>query len=222
MIEAQITDPYAPYAKSRTRMVESLRARGIRDQSVLKAMESVPREQFVEPALAANAYGDHALPIGANQTISQPYIVARMSELLEPQPSDTVLEIGSGSGYQTAILSKLVARVYSIERLAVLARSAQKRMSDFGIYNVTVKCFDGTIGWSEFAPYQGILVAAGGPKVPEMLTNQLADGGRMIIPVGTLAQQNLIRVTRRADKLITEDFGPCVFVKLIGRHGWED
>lgn len=219
MIEPRITDPYAT---ARARMIESLRARGIRDRRVLEALASIPREQFVEPALAANAYGDHALPIGSNQTISQPYIVARMTELLEIEPSDTVLEIGSGCGYQTAVLSKLVARVYSIERVAALARGAQKRLSDLGIYNVTVKCFDGTFGWSEFAPYRGILVAAGGPDVPRTLTDQLAIGGRLVIPVGSVSQQNLIRITRQADRLITEDFGPCVFVKLVGRYGWED
>ncbi|MGH6630118.1 MAG: protein-L-isoaspartate(D-aspartate) O-methyltransferase, partial [Burkholderiales bacterium] len=167
-----------------------------------------------------NAYGDHALPIESNQTISQPFIVARQTELLEATKQDRVLEIGAGSGYQTAVLAAVAGQVFALERLPELAREAQQRLREAGIYNAAIKCFDGTYGWSEFAPYRGILVAAGAPDIPDPLIEQLAIGGRLVIPVGTLKEQRLLRITRTEDGTTMEDFGACQFVRLIGRHGW--
>jgi protein-L-isoaspartate(D-aspartate) O-methyltransferase len=203
-------------------MVERLRDHyGIRDPRVLAALGDTPRHLFVPEALQSRAYGDHALPIAANQTISQPYIVARMSELLEVDRHSRVLEIGAGSGYQTAVLAKLAGQVYSIERIAELAREAQARIRSLGIYNATVKCFDGTLGWNAHAPYDAVLVAAGGPEVPEPLVAQLKVGGRLVIPVGsTRESQQLVRVVRTEDGFVREEHGPCAFVPLIGRYGW--
>jgi protein-L-isoaspartate(D-aspartate) O-methyltransferase len=206
----------------RERMVKRLREHyGISDRRVLDAMLTLPRHFFVPEALQGRAYGDHALPIAANQTISQPFIVARMSELLELDDRSRVLEIGAGSGYQTAVLSKLAAQVYAIERIAELARQAQARIRGLGIYNATVKCFDGTLGWSAHAPYDGILVAAGGPDVPEPLLAQLQIGGRLVIPIGeTRESQRLIRVIKTEQGYEREDQGACAFVPLIGHYGW--
>ncbi len=203
-------------------MIERLREQyRIRDTRVLEAMRSVPRHVFVPEALQSRSYGDHALPIAREQTISQPFIVARMSELLEANDRSRVLEIGAGSGYQTAVLSKLAAQVYSIERIADLAREAQSRIRNLGIYNATVKCFDGTLGWSAHAPYDGILVAAGGPEVPEPLLAQLGIGGRLVIPVGaTRESQTLVRVIKTDKGYEREDHGACAFVPLIGHYGW--
>ena len=203
-------------------MVERLRSHyRIRDERVLAAMADVPRHLFVPEALQARAYGDHALPIDANQTISQPYIVARMTELLECDRSSRVLEIGAGSGYQTAVLARVAGQVYAIERIAELARQAQSRIRSLGVYNATVKCFDGTMGWNAHAPYDGILVAAGGPEVPEPLLAQLKVGGRLVIPVGASREsQRLVRVVRAEDGYKEEEHGACAFVPLIGRYGW--
>lgn len=208
------------FQSQRARMVELLRARGIRDENVLNAMREIPRHIFVPEALQAKAYGDHALPIGEMQTISQPYMVARMTELLETNKDSTVLEIGAGCGYQTAVLSAVAGRVFAIERISGLARMAQSNIRKLDCYNATVKWFDGTIGWSEHAPYDGILVAAGGPEIPEPLVQQLAIGGRLVIPVGDTEQQSLVRVIRTETGIKREDHGACVFVKLIGRYGW--
>ncbi len=184
-------------------------------------MRSVPRHAFVPEALQGRAYGDHALPIIANQTISQPYIVARMTELLETTSESRVLEIGAGSGYQTAILAKVAGQVYSIERIANLAREAQARIRQLNIYNATVKCFDGTLGWAANAPYDAILVAAGGPTIPEPLVAQLKVGGRLVVPVGDSREsQRLVRVVKNAAGYTQEDHGACAFVPLIGQHGW--
>jgi len=210
------------YQAQRRKMVDLLRRHGISNQAVLKVMEEIPRHMFVPEALAAKAYGDHALPIGHMQTISQPYMVARMTELLEIGPSSTVLEIGAGSGYQTAILAALAARVFSIERIAELSRGAHASVRQLGFHNATIKAFDGTIGWSEHAPYDGILVAAGGPTIPDPLVSQLGVGGRLVIPVGDQENQNLVRISRTAAGLVREDLEPCSFVKLIGRYGWAD
>ncbi len=203
-------------------MVERLRDHyGIRDRRVLDVMRATPRHLFVPEALQGNAYGDHALPIAANQTISQPYIVARMSELLEVDNQSRVLEIGAGSGYQTAVLARLAGQVYAIERIAELARVAQTRIRALGIYNATVKCFDGTLGWSAHAPYDAVLVAAGSPEVPEPLLAQLKVGGRLVLPVGAARDaQRLVRVIRTDEGYQTEDHGACAFVPLIGRYGW--
>ena len=203
-------------------MVERLRDHyHIRDERVLAAMRSVPRHAFVPEALQGRAYGDHALPISGSQTISQPYIVARMTELLESDGDSRVLEIGAGSGYQTAVLAKVAGQVYSIERIADLAREAQRRIRELNIYNATVKCFDGTLGWAANAPYDAILVAAGGPTVPQPLVAQLKVGGRLVVPVGqTRESQRLIRVIKTETGSKQEDHGACAFVPLIGQHGW--
>jgi protein-L-isoaspartate(D-aspartate) O-methyltransferase len=203
-------------------MVERLRdPYGIRDPNVLEAMRSVPRHFFVPEALRGRAYGDHALPINFNQTISQPFIVARMSELLELNKNSRVLEIGAGSGYQTAVLARLASQVYSIERIGELAREAQARLRELGIYNATVKAFDGTLGWNAHSPYDGILVAAGGPRIPEPLIAQLKTGGHLVIPIGeTRESQKLVRVIKTESGTRIEEHGPCQFVPLIGEHGW--
>jgi protein-L-isoaspartate(D-aspartate) O-methyltransferase len=203
-------------------MVERLRDHyQIRDPKVLDAMRLIPRHAFVPDALQTRAYGDHALPISGSQTISQPYIVAKMTELLEIHSESRVLEIGAGSGYQTAILSRIAGQVYAIERIANLAREAQTRIRQLGIYNATVKCFDGTLGWAANAPYDAILVAAGGPIIPEPLVTQLKVGGRLVVPVGeTREAQRLIRVTKTTTGQKQEDHGSCAFVPLIGQHGW--
>jgi protein-L-isoaspartate(D-aspartate) O-methyltransferase len=205
-------------------MVERLRDHyRVRDARVLEAMTEVPRHFFVPEALQGRAYGDHALPINANQTISQPYIVARMTELLEADKSSRVLEIGAGSGYQTAVLARVAGQVYSIERIADLAREAQTRIRALGIYNATVKCFDGTLGWAAHAPYDCVLVAAGGPEIPEPLLAQLKVGGRLVLPVGPAREsQRLVRVIRTEEGYKHEEHGPCAFVPLIGRYGWSN
>jgi len=203
-------------------MIERLRGHyGIRDQNVLEAMRIVPRHFFVTEALRGRAYDDNALPINFNQTISQPFIVARMSELLEIDKKSRVLEIGAGSGYQTAILAQLASQVYAIERIGELAREAHARIRELGIQNATVKAFDGTLGWNAYGPYDGILVAAGGPRVPEPLIAQLKTGGRLVIPIGDNQEsQKLVRVIKTETGHIKEEHGPCQFVPLIGQHGW--
>lgn len=210
------------YQISRQAMIEKLRGHyKIRDERVLEAMSVVPRHFFVDEALKVQAYKDNALPISNNQTISQPFIVARMSELLELAPQSKVLEIGAGSGYQTAILSRLARMVYAIERVPNLTRQAQERLFRLNIQNVTIRCADGTNGWEAHAPFDGILVAAGSPSMPEPLLNQLKIGGKLVIPIGQdQKSQNLFRVTRTPNGFQTEDFGACVFVPLIGEHGW--
>lgn len=214
----------AQFRPQRERMVERLRTHyGIRDERVLRAMADVPRHFFVPEALQSNAYGDHALPISANQTISQPFIVARMTELLEVDANSKVLEIGAGSGYQTAVLARVAGSVFAIERIGELAREAQSRIRQFGVYNATVKCFDGTLGWDAHAPYDAVLAAAGGPEVPDPLTAQLKVGGRLVMPVGeTRGAQRLVRVIRTERGLEREDHGACAFVPLIGRYGWSN
>ncbi|MDX6386044.1 MAG: protein-L-isoaspartate(D-aspartate) O-methyltransferase [Blastocatellia bacterium] len=204
-------------------MIERLRDHyGIRDPKVLEAMRTVPRHYFVTDALRGRSYDDNALPIDFNQTISQPFIVARMTELLElDKKTSRVLEIGAGSGYQTAVLAQLASQVYSIERIGELARQAQGRIRDLGIYNATVKAFDGTLGWNAYGPYDAILVAAGGPRIPEPLIAQLKTGGRLVIPIGeTRESQKLIRVIKTEGGHTIEQHGPCQFVPLIGQHGW--
>jgi protein-L-isoaspartate(D-aspartate) O-methyltransferase len=208
-----------PWAKRRERMIDLLVSRGIRDERVIEAMRRIPRHEFVPEPFTSKAYGDHALSIGAEQTISQPYMVALMTELCEVTPESRVLEIGAGSGYQTAVLALLAKYVYAIERIAPLAREAMSRLQKLRITNATIKCFDGTIGWSEHAPYDAILVAAGGPEVPEPLLAQLKMGGRLVVPVGTERHQQLLRITKTPRGFVEEDCGACVFVKLIGRYG---
>jgi len=212
------------YAVLRERMVRDLVAgRGIKDQRVLEAMRKVPRHLFVRDHLRSQAYGDHALPIGAAQTISQPYIVARMTELLELAPHHSVLEIGTGTGYQTALLAVLARRVYSLERIAELAQQAIPRIRQLGFENVKIQVFDGSVGWSEWAPYDRILVAAGAPKVPEPLLDQLAPGGSLLIPEGARQAQRLVLYRKSARGELRRKEGEEVgFVPLVGRHGWKD
>jgi protein-L-isoaspartate(D-aspartate) O-methyltransferase len=212
-------DPYDPRVRMRERQ---LVARGIRNPGVLDAMMQVPRERFVPDEHRDLAYADTPLPIGHGQTISQPYIVALMIEALEPGPDDKVLEIGGGSGYAAAVLSRVVGHVVSVERLAPLCERARRVLHELGYDNVSVVCADGTVGWADAAPYDGILVAAGGPEIPRALKAQLAIGGRLVIPVGSERnQQTLIRVTRTGDdEYEVEHLSEVRFVPLIGAEGW--
>lgn len=209
---------------ARARMVEHLRTHyKIADERVLDAINRIPRHIFVADALRSQAYKDNALPIAAGQTISQPFIVARMTELLRLTGRERVLEIGAGSGYQTAVLAMLARKVYAIERLSVLAAEAKRKIREIGFRNVSLKCADGTKGWEVYAPFDAILVAAGGPGVPEPLLQQLELGGSLVIPIGeTRKSQNLVRITRTAKGYDRQDCGPCAFVPLIGTHGWEE
>jgi protein-L-isoaspartate(D-aspartate) O-methyltransferase len=199
-----------------------LRRRGIRDERVLAAMESVPREEFVPPVLRPSAYDDGALPIGHDQTISQPLVVAFMAETLRIQPGDKVLEIGAGSGYGAAILGQLAAEVHTIERIAQLAARAAEIVQRLGYKNVHVHLSDGTLGLVSEAPFNAISVTAGAREVPQPLLNQLADGGRLAIPVGPLHSQRMQRITRRGDDFSHEDLGAFAFVPLIGEHSWPE
>jgi protein-L-isoaspartate(D-aspartate) O-methyltransferase len=210
------------FREARQLMVETqIKRRGVSDPQVLSAMDKIPRHRFVPRHLWEQAYSDYPLPIGEDQTISQPYIVALMTETLELTGSEKVLELGTGSGYQAAILAELAARVYTIERLPSLARAAEQVLSDLGYTNVQVRVSDGTLGWLEEAPFDGILVTAGSPQVPPPLVEQLAIGGRLVIPVGDSYTQTLTRVRRTPEGLKYEYLGGCRFVKLIGKHGWE-
>lgn len=200
---------------------EQIQARGVSDQRVTQAMLEVPRHRFVSKEQQAFAYEDQPLPIGYGQTISQPYIVAFMIEALQTAPSDRVLEIGTGSGYAAAVLSQVVAEVYSIETVRPLADAAKKTLEDLGYTNIHLRTGDGTKGWPEAAPFNGILVSAGAPVVPESLVGQLAPGGRLVIPVGDRIDQSLLRITRTSDgKLLEENLAIVRFVPLIGEEGW--
>jgi protein-L-isoaspartate(D-aspartate) O-methyltransferase len=213
--------PSTNYKKEREHMVESqLIRRGIKDKRVLDAMRKVPRHLFVPQDTRGLAYCDGPLPIGHGQTISQPYIVALMTELLELTGQETVLELGTGSGYQAAILSCLVRQVYSIERHAALAQQAEKVLSQLGYDNVVVSVGDGTLGWLEHSPYDAIIVTAAAPDVPQPLTDQLADGGRLVAPVGSRWSQALVKVKRQGETLIREHLTAVAFVPLVGKYGW--
>ena len=208
---------------ARAHMVRThIAARGVRDPAVLAAMRDVPREAFLPPELEEFAYADAPLPIERGQTISQPYIVALMTAAVALRPGDRVLEVGTGSGYAAAILGRIAHEVYTVERHEELARVAAERLAHLGFSNVSVFHGDGTLGWPEHAPYDAIVVAAGGPKVPEALLDQLAPGGRLVIPVGEgRSVQRLLRVTRGADgRLREEELGDVRFVPLIGTQGW--
>jgi len=209
----------------RKKMVDSqLRSRGVRDERVLRAMEKIPRHLFVEEGLRDQAYSDHPLPIGERQTISQPYIVALMTEALSLEGTEKILEVGTGSGYQAAVLAELADRVFSIERIAKMADRARRILGALRYSNVLIKVGDGTYGWKDEAPFDGIIVTAGAPKVPETLVAQLAVGGRLVIPVGDRFTQTLFRVVRRSEEpgdVVKEDLGGCRFVDLIGDHGWK-
>jgi protein-L-isoaspartate(D-aspartate) O-methyltransferase len=211
-----------PWQAARDQMVETqIGARGIRDERVLSAMRRVPRHIFVPETARAAAYGDYPLPIGHGQTISQPYIVAMMTTLLQINPDDRVLEIGAGSGYQAAILGTLAKEVISIERIPEVALLAQENLSAASISSVRVIVGDGTLGYPERAPYDGVLITASTPSVPPPLIDQLVEGGRLVAPVGSRDLQELIRLTRKGTDITRESFGGVMFVPLVGEHGWE-
>ena len=213
------------YKKPRMRMVETqIKARGVKDIRVLKTMETIPRHFFIDEGLMEQAYYDSPLPIDAHQTISQPYIVALMTEALELKKKDRVLEIGTGSGYQTAILASLADRVFSVERIASLATNARKILDKLNFYNVAIRVGDGSYGWKEEAPFDAIIVTAAAPDIPQYLVEQLAAGGRMVIPVGDRDVQTLYKLIRPVEnpqEIIREDLGGCRFVSLIGESGWK-
>ena len=211
------------YESERKIMVaEQLIIRGIKDRRVLDAMGKVPRHLFVEEALRSRAYGDYPLPIGEKQTISQPYMVALMTESLELKGNEKVLEIGTGSGYQSAVLAELCDKVYSVERIKSLAVRARKQLDLLGYMNVAIKIFDGTYGWLEYAPYDAIIVTAGAPDIPKIIVDQLSVGGRMVIPIGDEFSQTLVKVEKKKDGITTTNICGCVFVKLVGNHGWKE
>jgi protein-L-isoaspartate(D-aspartate) O-methyltransferase len=211
------------YRLARERMVKNqLVPRGIMDQGVLRVMGEIQRHLFVEEALAGEAYNDHPLPIGHKQTISQPYIVALMTQTLELTGHEKTLEIGTGSGYQTAILAELSKTVYTIDRIRPLIEKSRELLEKLGYTNIRFKAFDGTLGWKEYAPYDAIMVTAGAPKIPQPLMEQLVDRGRMVIPIGNKYSQDLIKITKKKDTYREENLGECRFVDLIGVHGWKE
>ncbi|MEP1214948.1 MAG: protein-L-isoaspartate(D-aspartate) O-methyltransferase [Marinobacter sp.] len=208
--------------KDKQEFLDTLVRRGIKDQRVLDAMKGVPREAFVGPDQAESAYDDRPLQIEEGQTISQPYIVALMTEAMQLKPNDTVLEIGTGSGYAAAVLSRVVKKVFTVERHQLLANLAQERLAKQGYNNVKVLCGDGTLGWPEHSPFDAIVVTAGAPSVPQALVRQLAIGGRLVIPAGSdRHQQQLLRITRTSEeKTETEKLSDVRFVPLVGEEGW--
>ncbi|MEE9543329.1 MAG: protein-L-isoaspartate(D-aspartate) O-methyltransferase [Thermodesulfobacteriota bacterium] len=209
------------FERARRNMVDTqLIARGVADEEVLDVMGRLPRHLFVDEAFYSQAYSDYPLPIGHDQTISQPYMVAFMTEALKLKKTDRVLEIGTGSGYQSAVLSMLAEKVYSIERISALRERAGKALDGLSCSNVILMVGDGTRGWPDEAPFDAILVAAGAPDVPAALVDQLAIGGRLVIPIGDESIQELYRITRTETELIKETLGACRFVKLIGKYGW--
>jgi protein-L-isoaspartate(D-aspartate) O-methyltransferase len=214
-------DSEGRFARDRERMVDELAGRGVTDPRVLAAMRRVPRHRFVQEALQARAYGDHPLPIGEEQTISQPFIVGLMTSLLELSGREKVLEVGTGSGYQTAVLAELARRVCSIERLPRLAERARALLESLGHDNVWVRVGNGALGWPDQAPFDRIIVTAGGPVIPPPLVQQLAEGGRMVLPVGNPDNQTLTVVENVGGEIRQRTYGDCKFVKLVGKYAWE-
>jgi protein-L-isoaspartate(D-aspartate) O-methyltransferase len=211
------------YERQREEMVEQqIAARGITDAKVLAAFRKVPRHLFVSEALRDQAYGDYPLPIGEQQTISQPYIVAEMTQALELNSDDRVLEIGTGSGYQAAILAEIVYRVYTIERIRTLYVQTRKLLDKLHYHSIVMRCSDGTSGWQDEGPFDAIIVTAGAPEVPEKMLGQLVEGGRMVAPVGNQHSQELIKLTKDKSGIHKSNLGGCRFVKLIGAHGWKE
>lgn len=211
------------FEKERNLMVEEqLIPRGIRDPRVLAAMRKVPRHEFMPDALRLQAYGDHAMPIGEGQTISQPYMVALMTELLGLTGTERVLEIGTGSGYQAAVLAELCGKVYTVERIKPLADRARLTLDRLGYKSVALKVFDGTYGWKDMAPFDAIIVTAASPSVPQPLLEQLKVGGVMVVPVGERYSQDLLKIVKTPSGSEMERNIPCVFVPLIGNHGWKE
>jgi len=199
-----------------------LKSRGILSSDVLRAMSKVPRERFVSSEHIEAAYNDGPLSIGSGQTISQPYMVAMMTEALMLKKNDKVLEIGTGSGYQSAVLQEIAAHVYSVERISSLAEHAGEVLGSLGYSDITIKVGDGTLGWSEQAPFNAVIVTSGSPSVPETLMAQLSDNGRMVIPVGSRNHQKIIRIIRSGNNFSKEEMLSCVFVPLIGKYGWDE
>jgi protein-L-isoaspartate(D-aspartate) O-methyltransferase len=209
--------------KERNRMVEDqIVGRGVKDEQVLAAMRKVPRHEFLPEAIRSMAYQDSALPLGEGQTMSQPYMVALMSELMDLTGTERVLEIGTGSGYQAAVLSELCGKVYTVERIKLLADRARATLDRLGYRSVAIKVYDGTYGWKDMAPFDAIMVTAGSPDIPAPLLDQLKEGGRLVIPVGERYGQTLLKVVKTAQGPITERSIPCTFVPLIGNHGWRE
>jgi protein-L-isoaspartate(D-aspartate) O-methyltransferase len=211
------------FEKERMRMVEEqIIARGVKDARVIAAMRKVARHEFLPDAIRGMAYQDSALPLGEAQTMSQPYMVAIMSELVELKGTERVLEIGTGSGYQAAILAELCEKVYTVERIKPLADRARASLDKLGYRTVAMKVYDGTYGWKEMAPFDAIVVTAGSPDIPAPLVEQLKVGGRLVIPVGERYGQQLVRMVKTTEGIVTEKSIPCVFVPLIGNHGWKE
>jgi len=208
------------YEKQRDRLAAELQGKGIRDERVLSAIRKIPRHLFVPEALAGQAYGNNSLPIGEGQTISQPFTVARMLELLALEGGEKVLEIGTGSGYQAALLAGLAGRVFTIERIESLARQARKVLDRLDIYNVNIRIGDGTLGWSRYEPYDAIVIAAAGPEPPPVLLQQLAPGGRMAVPLGDNEGAELVLIRKTTGGLEKQVVDPCRFVPLIGKDAW--
>ena len=212
-----------PYKFDRERMIrDHIAARGVRDPRVLEALRQAPRHLFVRDHLRTQAYADYALPIGHGQTISQPYVVARMTEMLDLQAHHSVLEIGTGSGYQTWILARLAQRVYSLERIGTLVREAIALMRELGVENVKIQTFDGTVGWSDVGPFDRIMVTAGAPRVPAPLLDQLKEGGKLVVPEGPREMQQLVLYAKTAEGIDRQVGVAVSFVPLIGRHGWAE
>jgi protein-L-isoaspartate(D-aspartate) O-methyltransferase len=211
------------FEKERLRMVdEQIAGRGVKDERVLAAMRKVQRHEFLPEAIRVMSYQDSALPLGAAQTMSQPYMVGLMTELLELKGPERVLEIGTGSGYQAAVLAELCEKVYTVERIKLLADRARANLDRLGYRSVAIKVYDGTYGWKEMSPFDAILVTAGSPDIPTPLVDQLKEGGRMVIPVGDRFGQTLMIVVKTPQGPVRERSIPCVFVPLIGNHGWKE
>jgi protein-L-isoaspartate(D-aspartate) O-methyltransferase len=211
------------YEKERSRMVdEQIVGRGVKDERVLAVMRKIPRHEFLPEGIRGMAYNDSALPIGEGQTMSQPYMVALMTEFLGLKGTERVLEIGTGSGYQAAVLAELCQKVYTVERIKTVADKARATLDRLGYKSVAIKVFDGTYGWKEMAPFDAIIVTAGSPDIPAPLVEQLKEGGRMVIPVGDRYGQQLVTVVKTSEGVVTERSIPCVFVPLIGNHGWKE
>jgi len=223
-IAVKFSDLITPdFARAREKMVqEQLVGRGIQNPRVIEAMRKIPRHLFVDPGLVKRAYDDSALPIGEKQTLSQPYIAARMTEALDLTGAEKVLEIGTGSGYQTALLAELCFNVFSVETIRALSRKARSLLDRLGYQNIALHVGDGTLGWSDHGPYDGIIVTAAAPNLPNPLLVQLAVGGRMVIPVGDDQSQTLVRIIHKESGFETEDLGDCRFVKLWGKYGWQN
>ena len=218
-----LDDNSVKYDRRREEMVKrQIEARGVSDPQVLAAMGKVPRHLFVSEALRDQAYGDFPLPIGEQQTISQPYIVAEMTQALQPSEDDRVLEIGTGSGYQAAILAEIVFRVYTVERIHSLFVKTRKLFDNLNYHNIVTKYSDGTSGWAEESPFDAIIVTAGAPEIPNLLVSQLAVGGRMVIPVGNRYSQDLVKLHKNEHGIHKTNLGGCRFVKLVGEYGWRE